>query len=108
MAPGGIDQAFQFIQEYTGVVVRYFSRFYIGVVLEKKLTKQLFGEHYFLYLLCSLSRTKILGCGKWFGICFPTLPWMDQMGYTAILTMLLIIAVSLLQNKGENDSKVLH
>jgi SSS family solute:Na+ symporter len=30
---------------------------------------------------------------------------MDQMGYTAILTMLLIIAVSLLQNKGENDSK---
>jgi SSS family solute:Na+ symporter len=39
---------------------------------------------------------------------FPTLPWMDQMGYTAILTMLLIIAVSLLQNKGENDSKVLH
>jgi SSS family solute:Na+ symporter len=29
---------------------------------------------------------------------------MDQMGYTAILTMLLI-AVSLLQNKGENDSK---
>jgi SSS family solute:Na+ symporter len=36
---------------------------------------------------------------------FPTLPWMDQMGYTAILTMLLIIAISLFQNKGENDSK---
>jgi SSS family solute:Na+ symporter len=76
---------------------------------EKTTNKATIWEHYFLYLLlCSLSRTKILGCGKWFGICFPTLPWMDQMGYTAILTMLLIIAVSLLQNKGENDSKVLH
>jgi hypothetical protein len=45
---------------------------------------------------------------EWFESVFPTLPWMDQMGYTVILTMLLIIAVSLLQNKGENDSKVLH
>jgi SSS family solute:Na+ symporter len=26
---------------------------------------------------------------------FPTLPWMDQMGYTAILTMSLIIGISL-------------
>jgi SSS family solute:Na+ symporter len=42
---------------------------------------------------------------EWFESVFPTLPWMDQMGYTVILTMLLIIAVSLLQNKGENDSK---
>jgi SSS family solute:Na+ symporter len=30
---------------------------------------------------------------------------MDQMGYTAILTMSLIIGISLFQNKGENDSK---
>jgi SSS family solute:Na+ symporter len=27
------------------------------------------------------------------------------MGYTAVLTMLLIIAISLSQNKGENDPK---
>ncbi len=27
------------------------------------------------------------------------------MGYTAILTMLLIIAISLIQNKGNNDAK---
>jgi SSS family solute:Na+ symporter len=49
-----------------------------------------------------------LGCGSGLESVFQHLPWMDQMGYTAILTMLLIIAVSLLQNKGENDSKVLH
>ena len=38
MAPllGGIDQAFQFIQEYTGVVSPGISgRFLIGIVLEK-------------------------------------------------------------------------
>jgi SSS family solute:Na+ symporter len=27
---------------------------------------------------------------------FPTLPWMDQMGYTALLTMLLIVALAVL------------
>jgi SSS family solute:Na+ symporter len=38
---------------------------------------------------------------------FPTLPWMDQMGYTALITMLMIIAISLFQNKGNNDSKAI-
>ena len=33
------------------------------------------------------------------------LPWMDQMGLTALITMLIIIAFSLVQNKGENDVK---
>jgi SSS family solute:Na+ symporter len=36
---------------------------------------------------------------------FPTLPWMDQMGYTAILTMIIIVAISLFQNKGNDDIK---
>jgi SSS family solute:Na+ symporter len=36
---------------------------------------------------------------------FVDVPFMDQMGYTALLTMLVIILVSLNQNKGKDDPK---
>ncbi len=36
---------------------------------------------------------------------FLDLPWMDQMGYTAILSMIVIILVSLLQHRGADDAK---
>ena len=32
-------------------------------------------------------------------------PWMHQMGLTALLTMLVIIIISYLQNKGKEDEK---
>jgi SSS family solute:Na+ symporter len=34
---------------------------------------------------------------------FVDVPFMDQMGYTAVLTMIIIAIVSLLQNKGKDD-----
>jgi SSS family solute:Na+ symporter len=49
--------------------------------------------------------SKSWAVGSGFESVFPTLPWMYQMGYTANLTMLLIIAISLIQNKGNNDAK---
>jgi len=36
---------------------------------------------------------------------FVDVPWMDQMGYTSILTAIVIIIVSLLQHKGADDKK---
>ena len=39
---------------------------------------------------------------------FPNLPWMDQMGLTALLTMAVIIIVSLRQNKGAEDAKAIN
>ena len=36
---------------------------------------------------------------------FPVLPWMDQMGLTALLTMAVIIFVSLRENNGADDEK---
>lgn len=38
---------------------------------------------------------------------FPKLPWMDQMGLTALLTMAVIILVSWMENKGKDDSKAI-
>ena len=39
---------------------------------------------------------------------FPDLPWMDQMGLTALLTMAVIIVISIKQNKGAEDSKAIN
>ena len=36
---------------------------------------------------------------------FPKLPWMDQMGLTALITMAVIILVSYRGNKGAEDEK---
>jgi len=36
---------------------------------------------------------------------FLDLPWMDQMGYTAVLTMIVIALVSYFQHKGKDDEK---
>ena len=38
---------------------------------------------------------------------FVDLPWMDQMGYTAILTAIVIVVVSISQNKGADDQKAI-
>jgi len=38
---------------------------------------------------------------------FVDIPWMDQMGYSAILTGIVIVVISLLQNNGANDEKAI-
>jgi SSS family solute:Na+ symporter len=54
MAPllGGIDQAFQFIQEYTGVVSPgILAVFILGLFWKKTSNKAAIWAHYFLFLL---------------------------------------------------------
>ena len=36
---------------------------------------------------------------------FVDVPFLDQMGYTALLTMLIIVVFSYIQHKGQNDEK---
>ena len=36
---------------------------------------------------------------------FPTLPFLDQMGFTAILSMVVIVLVSLRENRNKQDAK---
>jgi SSS family solute:Na+ symporter len=108
MAPllGGIDQAFQFIQEYTGVVSPgILAVFLLGLFWKKTTNKAA--------IIGALSSIPIAMYFKvapkgWSGSpIFLDLPWMDQMGYTAILTALVIVLVSLLQNKGTDDTKAI-
>ncbi|MDG1729934.1 MAG: sodium/sugar symporter [Algibacter sp.] len=99
MAPllGGIDQAFQFIQEWTGVVSPGILAVFILGLFWKKTTNAaaIWGALMSIPIALLLKFIPIAGLE----------PWMHQMGLTALLTMLVIIIISYLQNKGKEDEK---
>tara|TARA_R110002049_G_scaffold263116_1_gene439280 strand:- start:58499 stop:60145 length:1647 start_codon:yes stop_codon:yes gene_type:complete len=99
MAPllGGIDQAFQFIQEWTGVVSPGILAVFILGLFWKKTTNAaaIWGALLSIPIALVLKFIPISGLE----------PWMHQMGLTAVLTMLVIIIISYIQNKGKEDEK---
>lgn len=105
---GGIDQAFQFIQEYTGVV----SPGILAVFLLGLFWKKTTNKGAIVGVLTSIPVAMFFKVGpkEWAsgsaleGL-FPNLPWMDQMGYTCLITILVIMLVSYLQNRGKDDPK---
>lgn len=106
MAPllGGIDQAFQFIQEWTGLVSPGILAVFMLGLFWKKTTNR--GA--IVGALASIPIAfyfKVAPSGWSDSPIFVDVPFMDQMGYTALLTMLVIILVSLNQNKGKDDPK---
>jgi len=106
MAPllGGIDQAFQFIQEYTGVVSPgILAVFMLGLFWKKTTNKGAIAGA--LASIPIAMYFKVAPKGWSSSSFFLDLPWMDQMGYTAILSMIVIILVSLLQHRGADDAK---
>ncbi len=106
MAPllGGIDQAFQFIQEYTGVVSPGILAVFVLGLFWKKTTNK-------AAIIGALSSIPIamyfkVGPKGWSSSpIFLDVPFLDQMGYTAVLTMIIIAIVSLVENKGKDDAK---
>lgn len=110
MAPllGGIDQAFQFIQEYTGIVSPgILSVFILGLFWKKTSNK---GAIYGALISIPIAMFFKVGPKEWmansiFEGFFPTLPFLDQMGLTAILSMVVIVLVSIKENKEKDDIK---
>lgn len=101
---GGIDQAFQFIQEYTGVV----SPGILAVFLLGLFWKKTTNRAAIIGALASIPIAmyfKVAPKGWSTNSLFVDLPWMDQMGYTAVLTIIIIVSTSLLQHKGQDDKK---
>jgi SSS family solute:Na+ symporter len=96
MAPllGGIDQAFHYIQEYTGIVSPgILAVFILGLFWKKSTNKgAIFGA------LLSIP----------IALAFKTLtemPFLNQMGFTCLLSMAVIIFVSYIDGKGSNSEK---
>ena len=112
MAPllGGIDQAFQFIQEYTGIVSPgILSVFVLGLFWKKSSNK---GAVYGALASIPIALFFKVGPKGWLANSpveefFPTLPFLDQMGLTAILSMIVIAIVSIKENKISDDKKAI-
>jgi len=106
MAPflGGIDQAFQFIQEPTRLVsTGILAVFLLGLFWKKTTNKAaIVGA---LVSIPIALYFKVAQNGWSSSPFFVDVPFMDQMGYTTLLTMLVIVVVSLAQNKGKEDPK---
>ena len=106
MAPllGGIDQAFQFIQEYTGVVSPGILAIFLLGLFWKKTT----NKGAIVGALASIPIAmyfKVAPKGWSTNTFFVDVPFMDQMGYTTLLTMLVIAVVSYLENNGSDDAR---
>lgn len=96
MAPllGGIDQAFHFIQEYTGIVSPGILAVFILGLFYKKATNTGAIVGALASIPIAIGLKQVL-----------ELPFINEMGITCIATMVVIMLVSQLQGKGKNDEK---
>ncbi|MFD1293750.1 sodium/sugar symporter [Lutibacter holmesii] len=103
---GGLDQAFQYIQEYTGVVSPgILAVFMLGLFWKKTTNKAaIIGA---LASIPVAMYFKIAPNGWSSSAIFVNIPFMDQMAYTTILTMVVIGLVSYFQHKGKDDEKAI-
>jgi len=90
-----IEQAFQYIQEYTGVVSPgILAVFLMGLFWKKATSKGAITGAIASIPIALILKLDIID-----------LPWMDQMFYTCIMTIVVIMGVSLTTNKGDDDPK---
>jgi len=95
---GNIEQAFQYIQEYTGLV----SPGVLAVFLLGLFYKKTNNKGAIIGILVSIPIALMLKSPSL------ELPWMDQMFYTFLLTLVIIIGVSLTTNANDDDPKAIH
>lgn len=91
-ALGQLDQAFQFIQEYTGFISPgVFAIFFFGVFWKKTTSNAaLVGAALSIPLSVVLK------------IALPLLPFIDRMGYVFLVLAALMITISLVEGKGKD------
>ncbi len=94
---GSIEQAFQYIQEYTGLV----SPGILAVFMMGLFYKKTNNRGAVVGILTSIPIALVLK------LPYFEMPWMDQMFYTFILTMVVIMLVSLSTNPYDDDPKAI-
>jgi len=112
MAPllGSLPQVFQYIQEYTGIVSPGILAIFLLGLFWKKTTNNaaLWGA------VASIPVALYFKTGNkgWFTgspleSLYPNIPWMNQMAYTFLVVALIIIIISLLESKRQDDKKAI-
>lgn len=105
---GGIDQAFQFIQEYTGVVSPgILAVFLLGLFWKKATNQAVIMGTLFSVPVALFFKVGPKGwlAGSSLESWFPSLPFLDQMGLTFLLALAFMMVWSYVQNHGKADEK---
>ena len=84
-----LDQAFQYIQEYTGMVSPGILAIFLFGLFWKKATAN----------SALWAAILTIPVAMFFKLYISSMPWMDQMGYSFIVISIVIIIVSLLESK---------
>ena len=92
---GNIPQMFQYIQEYTGLVSPGILAVFLMGLFWKKATNKaaIIGVISSIFVALALKSSVV------------DLPWMDQMFYTMLITMVIIAGVSLITSENDDDPK---
>lgn len=103
---GDLGQVFQYIQEYTGVVSPGILAVFLMGLFYKKATNS--GAIWGVLLSIPVALFFKVGPKGWSSASiFPDLPFLHQMGITALLTMLIIYIISMLERGDQDDPKAI-
>ncbi len=91
-----LDQAFQYIQEYTGMVSPGILAIFLFGLFWKRATSR-------AALWAAILTIPVSAAFKFI---FPQMPWMDQMGFSFLILSAVIVAISLLEEKGESPKAI--
>ncbi len=97
---GNIGQAFQYIQEYTGIVTPgIFAVFFLGLFWKKTTNSA---------AIWGVIASLVIAIGlKIFSKSVAPMPWMREIEITFVLTMAIIIVLSLLEGRGKDDPRAI-
>ena len=101
---GGIEQAFQFIQEWTGVVSPgILAIFILGLFWKKTSARSAIMGAIFSIPIALFFKVAPKGWSTM--AIYPDIPFMHQMGLTFLLTAIVMLIISHIDNKGKDDDK---
>lgn len=94
---GNLDQAFQFIQEYTGFI----SPGVVAVFLLGLFWKKASANSALWAVIASIPLSIAVKAG------FSEIPFMNRMGLVFIFSVVLMVIISMIENKGKDDPKAM-
>jgi solute:Na+ symporter, SSS family len=92
-----LDQAFQYIQEYTGFVSPGVLAIFLFGFFWRKTTAN-------AALFAAISTIPLSAAFKFL---FPMLPFIDRMGYVFLILAFMMVAISIIEGKGKDSSKAI-
>ncbi|MCK4745826.1 MAG: sodium/sugar symporter [Bacteroidales bacterium] len=90
-----LDQAFQFIQDFTGYITPGLVAIFLAGLFWKKATANAALVVAILAIPLSLS----------FDLVFPDIPFMNRVGYCFLILSALLVVLSLIERRGRGDSE---